>query len=126
MKAHALNQASEALAKAKYSHVFDAYSAGTETKPRNTQNAVRILKELYNIHIEATQKSKLLDELPPIKSVVTMGCNVNCPYLPCKSREDWGLDDSISQDDAVFKKTIGIIEEKLENLAERIRQGLGS
>jgi len=116
----------EALAKAKYSQLFNAYSAGTETKPRINQDAVRIMKELYNIDMEATQKSKLLDEIPPIDIVVTMGCNVNCPYLPCKSREDWGLDDSISQDDAVIKKTIGIIEEKLENLAERIRQGLGS
>lgn len=69
---------------------------------------------------------KIMKELYTIDIVVTMGCNVNCPYLPCKSREDWGLDDSISQDDAVIKKTIGIIEEKLENLAERIRQGLGS
>lgn len=120
------SQIAEALAKAKYSQLFNAYSAGTETKPRINQDAVRIMKELYNIDMEATQKSKLLDELPAIDIVVTMGCNVNCPYLPCKSREDWGLDDPSGQDDAVFKKTIGIIVEKLDDLAERIRQGLGA
>ncbi len=49
-----------------------------------------------------------------------MGCNVNCPYHPCKRREDWGLDD------AVFKKAIGIIEEKLDDPADRIRRGSGS
>jgi len=120
------SQMAEALAKAKYSQLFNAYSAGTETKPRINQDAVRIMKELYNIDMEATQKSKLLDVIPPIDIVVTMGCNVNCPYLPCKSREDWGLDDPSGKDDATFKHTIGIIEEKLDDLAKRIQQGLGS
>ena len=120
------SQMAEALARTKYSQLFDAYSAGTETKPHINQDAVRMMKELYNIDMEATQKSKLLDELPPIDIVVTMGCNVNCPYLPCHSREDWGLDDPSGKDDATFKKTISSIEEKLDDLAERIRQGLGS
>lgn len=120
------SQMAEALAKAKYSHLFQAFSGGTETKPRINQDAVRIMKELYNIDMEATQKSKLIDELPPIDIVITMGCNVNCPYLPCKSREDWGLDDPSGKDDAAFKETISIIEDRLEDLAMRIQQGLGS
>ncbi len=62
---------------------------------------------------------KIMKELYTIDIVVTMGCNVNCPYHPCKSREDWG------QDDAVFKKAIGIIE-KLDHPADRIRRGSGS
>ncbi|ADY12988.1 arsenate reductase ArsC [Sphaerochaeta globosa] len=120
------SQIAEALAKATYSHLFNAYSAGTETKPAINQDAVRIMKELYDIDMESTQKSKLLEELPPIDIVVTMGCNVNCPYLPCKSREDWGLDDPSGKDDATFRQTISSIEAKLEDLAERIRQGLGA
>ena len=36
-----------------------------------------------------TQYSKLLNELPPVDIVITMGCNAACPYLPCKHREDW-------------------------------------
>ena len=51
------------------------------------------MKQLYNIDMEKTQYSKLLSALPPVDIVVTMGCNVNCPYLPCKYREDWGLED---------------------------------
>ncbi len=120
------SQMAEALAKAKYGQLFDACSAGTETKPQINQDAVRIMKELYGIDMEATQKSKLLDELPPIDIVVTMGCNVNCPYLPCKSREDWGLDDPSGKGDEIFISTIRKIEEKLEDLAGRIRAGLGS
>jgi len=38
----------EALAKMKCSRLFDAYSTGTETKPRINQDAVRIIKERYN------------------------------------------------------------------------------
>ena len=32
-----------------------------------------------------------MSEIPPADIVITMGCNVNCPYLPCCHREDWGL-----------------------------------
>lgn len=53
--------------------------------------------------------------------VVTMGCNVQCPFLPCKRREDWGLDDPTGQPDAVFMETIGRIEEKVLALKEKLR-----
>ena len=32
-----------------------------------------------------TQKSKLLDDIPEVDIVITMGCNVVCPFLPLKS-----------------------------------------
>ena len=83
------SQMAEALAKKYYSDYFEAYSAGTETKPQINQDAVRLVKEKHHIDMERTQYSKLLDELPPIDIVITMGCNVDCPYLPCHHREDW-------------------------------------
>ena len=49
------------------------------------------------------QYSKLLSDIP-VDIVITMGCNVNCPYLPCKHREDWGLDDPTGKTDYEFKK----------------------
>jgi len=70
--------------------------------------------------MEQTQYSKLLSELPAIDVVVTMGCNVQCPMLPCKHREDWGLDDPTGQPDEVFLETIRKIEEKILNLRDRI------
>ena len=66
--------------KAKYADVFNAYSAGTETKAKINQDAVRILKDRYQIDMEQTQHSKLIDTLPKIDILVTMGCNVECPY----------------------------------------------
>lgn len=66
------------------------------------------------------QHSKLLSDLPPVDVVVTMGCNVQCPFLPCKWREDWGLDDPTGQSDEVFLETIERIKEKVLVLKEKL------
>ena len=63
--------------------------------------------------MEKTQHSKLLSDIPEVDIVITMGCNVNCPNLPCKHREDWGLDDPSGKSDDEFIKTIKTIEEKM-------------
>ena len=115
------SQIAEALGKRLASDVFDCYSAGTETKPEINQDAVRIMKARYGIDMEKTQYSKLLEELPPVDILVTMGCNVQCPVLPCKWREDWGLDDPTGQPDQVFTETIRLIEEKVLAPKEKLR-----
>ncbi|MDU6346426.1 MAG: arsenate reductase ArsC [Clostridium sp.] len=114
------SQIAEALGKHLAGDVFESYSAGTETKPQINQDAVRLMKQLYGIDMEKTQRSKLLSELPPIDMVVTMGCNVDCPYLPCKHRMDWGLDDPTGKSDEEFVSTIGAIEEKIKELALKL------
>lgn len=114
------SQMAEALGKLYGIDVFESYSAGTETKPQINQDAVRIIKDLYNIDMNETQKSKLLADIPEVDIVITMGCNVECPFLPCKYREDWGLDDPTGKSDEEFIKTAKIIEEKIKNLARRI------
>lgn len=115
------SQIAEALGKHFASDVFESYSAGTETKPQINQDAVRLMQEIYNIDMELTQRSKLLEDIPPVDVVVTMGCNVNCPYLPCKHREDWGLDDPTGKSDEEFKKVISTIEIKIKELKERLK-----
>ena len=110
------SQIAEALGKHLAADVFESYTAGTETKPQINQDAVRIMKELYGIDLEQTQYSKLLSEIPPVDVVITMGCNVQCPMLPCKHREDWGLDDPTGKPDVAFKEIIRKIEEKILQL----------
>ena len=117
------SQIAEALGKKIGENVFESYSAGTEVKPEINQDAVRIMKELYSIDIEESQKSKLLSDIPELDIVITMGCNVNCPYLPCKRREDWGLEDPTGKSDEEFIRTIKLIENKLEDLKDRIENG---
>ncbi|MBO1263888.1 arsenate reductase ArsC [Proteiniclasticum sp. SCR006] len=118
------SQMAEALGKALAGDVFESYSAGTETKPKINQDAVRIMKSIYGIDMEATQHSKLIDDLPEnVDVVITMGCNVECPYLPSRHREDWGLDDPSGQSDDAFILTAQIIEEKVRELKTRIETG---
>ena len=117
------SQIAEALGKYLASDVFESYSAGTETVPKINQEAVWLMKQLYNIDMEQTQYSKLLNELPAVDIVITMGCNVNCPYLPCKYREDWGLDDPTGKDETTFRETISIIEQKILKLKSSIEKG---
>lgn len=114
------SQIAEALGKLYASDVFESYSAGTEVKPQINQDAVRLIKELYEIDMEQTQRSKLLEEIPPVDIVITMGCNVACPYLPCRHREDWGLEDPTGQGDEAFRKVISVIEEKIKELKEKL------
>jgi len=114
------SQMAEAIAKLKASDYFEAYSAGTETKPQINQDAVAVIKELYGVDMNETQRSKLLSEIPPVDIVITMGCNVNCPFLPCKYREDWGLEDPTGKAKEEFIKTAQIIEQKILALKKKI------
>lgn len=114
------SQIAEALGKKLASDVFESYSAGTETKPQINQDAVRLMKQVHGIDMEATQYSKLLSDIPPVDVVITMGCNVQCPFLPCSHREDWGLEDPTGESDEVFLKIIRVIEQKVLELRRRL------
>jgi len=117
------SQMAEALGNMLCADVFESYSAGTETKPYINPDAVRLMKQVHSIDMEQEQYSKLLSELPKIDIVITMGCNVHCPFLPCKHREDWGLDDPSGKEDEAFLYTMQRIEEKLLDLKQRIATG---
>ncbi len=114
------SQIAEALGKKLAFDVFESYSAGTETKPHINRDAVRLMKERYGIDMEQTQRSKLLDALPPVDAVITMGCNVQCPNIPCSFREDWGLEDPTGKPDEAFIDVIQRIEQKVLELRERL------
>ncbi|MDA3731062.1 arsenate reductase ArsC [Niameybacter massiliensis] len=114
------SQMAEALGKHLASDTFESYSAGTQLRSQINQDAVRIMKQLYNIDMNETQRSKLLEDIPEVDIVITMGCNVQCPNLPCKHREDWGLDDPSGKEDAEFIQTARMIEEKILDLKCRM------
>lgn len=115
------SQIAEALGKHFASDVFESYSAGTELKGLINPDAVRLMKQLYGIDMEQSQRPKLLEEIPPVDVVVTMGCNVECPYLPCKRREDWGLSDPTGKSEQEFLSVIRTIESKILELAKSLR-----
>ena len=103
--------------------MFESYSAGTETKPQINPDALRLMKQVHHIDMEAEgQHSKLLPDIPEVDVVVTMGCNVQCPFLPCQWREDWGLDDPTGKPEEAFLETIRRIEEKVLDLRDRLQK----
>ncbi len=114
------SQMAEVIAKIYASDVITSYSGGTEVKPQINKDAVEIIKEIYDVDINKTQHSKLISELPELDIVITMGCNVNCPNLPCMHREDWGLDDPTGKSREEFIKIASLIKEMVLNLRERI------
>ena len=115
------SQIAEALGRHLAADIFESYSAGTELKDRINQDAVRLMKERYHIDMEAEgQHSKLLSDIPPVDVVITMGCNVRCPFLPCSHREDWGLEDPTGKSDEAFLETIRLIAQKILELKAKL------
>lgn len=116
------SQIAEALGRYLASDIFESYSAGTETKPQINQDAVRLMKQIYGIDMEKMQYSKLLSDIPPVDVVITMGCNVNCPFLPYTERFNWGLYDPTGADDDAFIETIREIHTKIVELSQYLTQ----
>ena len=110
------SQMAEALGKHLRGGEFEFYSAGTETKPRINQDAVRLMKKLYGIDMEQTQYSKLIDEIPEPDLVISMGCDVGCPYIGRPFDDNWSLPDPTGQSDAAFIETIRKVEERIMQL----------
>lgn len=116
------SQMAEAFGRVLGLDVFESYSAGTELRDQINQDAVRIMKEI-GIDMELQQRSKLLQDIPAVDIVVTMGCNVSCPYLPCSHHEDWGLEDPSGKSDEEFRQTRNQIKMKIQDLIARIQAG---
>ena len=115
------SQIAEALGRHLASEVFESYSAGTETKPQINQDAVRLMKELYNIDMEADgQYSKLITDIPEPDIAISMGCNVGCPFVGRPFDDNWGLDDPTGQSDDVFKEVIGRIAGEIIGLKKKL------
>lgn len=115
------SQIAEALTKKFACDSIEVYSAGTELKDQINQDAVRLVKEIYGIDMEETQKPKLLNDIPEVDYLNTMGCNVVCPILPYTVKKaDWGLEDPSGKNDEEFIKTIKEIESKVHKLIAEV------
>ena len=115
------SQIAEALGRHLAGEAFMSYSAGTETKPQINQDAVRLMKEIYGIDMEAEgQYSKLISEIPEVDIAISMGCNVGCPYIGRAFDDNWGLDDPTGKSDEEFKLVIRQIEKRIIELKDRL------
>ncbi|MDD3478040.1 MAG: arsenate reductase ArsC [Candidatus Izemoplasmatales bacterium] len=113
----------EAWAKHLGKDQYEFYSAGTEVYPGPKALAVEVMQDLG---IDMTHaSSKLLSDIPASFDVlVTMGCGVECPFVPCKHREDWGLDDPSGGPKSGFEATRDLIQVRVEDLLRRLDENL--
>ena len=110
------SQIAEALGKKFMSDRYDFYSCGTELKPQINQDAVRLIKDMYQIDMEHNQYSKLVQDIPQVDIAISMGCNVTCPYVGKSFDDNWNLDDPTGKSDDEFIKIIKEIEKKIKKL----------
>lgn len=108
------SQIAEALCKILRKDLI-AYSAGAILLPSINQDAVRIMKEKYHIDMK-DQSSKLLKDIPKCDIYVSMGCNVECPFIGKDFDYDFGIEDPTGKSDEEFIKVIEEIKNKIIQL----------
>jgi len=116
------SQMAEGWAKLLGSDVLEVYSAGTEEYPGPKAMAIEVMEDAgvdMSLHT-----SKLLSDIPKeLDILVTMGCGVECPFVPTQHREDWGLEDPSGGPKSGFEETRDIIKEKVLELIKRVKDG---
>ena len=111
------SQIAETLGKHLAADIFESYSAGTQLKSQINQDAVRLMKEIYDIDMEAEgQHSKLISEIPEVDIAISMGCNVGCPFIGRGFDDDWKIEDPTGKSDYEFKTVIREIEKRIKEL----------
>lgn len=114
------SQMAEGFARTLGSDVLEVYSAGTEDYPQVKPLAVAVMEE-SGVDM-STQYPKLLSDIPSeLDLLITMGCNVSCPFVPNKHSEDWGLDDPSGGPIEDFRVTRELVKEHVLKLIERVK-----
>lgn len=114
------SQIAEALGKHLADDVFESFSSGTETKPNINPDAVRLMKQLYGIDMEAAQYSKTYDKIPVPDIAISMGCDVGCPYIGRAFDDNWNLEDPTGKSEEEFIRIIREIETRILQLRDRL------
>ncbi len=116
------SQMAEAMLKHIDPGLFDVYSAGTENYPEVKPGAVTVMEELG---VDMSKHyPKLLTDIPrELDILITMGCNVQCPFVPHRFSEDWGLEDPSGGPLDGFRETRDTIRQKCEALIASVQAG---
>ncbi|NLY45792.1 MAG: arsenate reductase ArsC [Tissierella sp.] len=114
------SQMAEGWAKKLGSDVLEVYSAGTEEYPEVKPLAVQVMEE---VGVDMSEHyPKLLKDIPgEIDILITMGCNVVCPFISNSHSRDWGLDDPSGGPIDGYRETRDLIKEKVEDLIKRVK-----
>ncbi|CAN7243249.1 MULTISPECIES: arsenate reductase ArsC [unclassified Pseudoxanthomonas] len=113
------SQMAEAFAHLHGGAGIEAFSAGSRPSGRINPKAIRFMSELgYDL---STHGSKSLDDVDgEFDAVITMGCGDECPWIPAKRREDWGLPDPRDMDDDGYRAVRDDIGRRVKALLESL------
>jgi len=114
------SQMAEGFANHCGSRSFEVCSAGTHPAVMISQDAVLVMKE-KGIDISRQYPKGISDIPQELDILITMGCEVECPFLPSHYREDWGIEDPVSLSLEEFRDIRDIIETKVQSILELIR-----
>lgn len=116
------SQMAEGWAKKLGIDIFESYSAGTEEYTEVKPLAIEVMEEA-GVDMKG-HRPKLLSDIPDeLDILITMGCNVVCPFVPNSHMEDWGIEDPSGGSIEDFRKARDIIKNKVQYLIDRIDKG---
>lgn len=114
------SQMAEGFAKHYGKDVLEVYSAGTYPALEVNPNAILVMEE-KGIDISFQYPKHIKDIPSRLDVVVTMGCDVECTYIPALYREDWDLGDPAGMSVETFRKIRDKIEKNVINLVRKIK-----
>lgn len=114
------SQMAEAFAHIHGGEHVEAFSAGSKPSGVINPKAIRFMSELgYDL---TTHTSKSLDDIEgEFDAVITMGCGDDCPWIPARHREDWGLPDPKHMDDDGYRSVRDDISSRVKSLLAALR-----
>ena len=92
-------------------HNWSAYSAGSKPRKQVDRRAIAVMKE---VEIDVSgQKPKSFRELPlqekQFDYVVTLGCGVECPFIPAKKTIAWDIPDPAGKPMSYYRRIRDLI-----------------
>ncbi|HLC34151.1 MAG TPA: arsenate reductase ArsC [Anaerolineales bacterium] len=117
------SQMAEGLARLRAADVLEPASAGSRPSGQVNPSAVEVMGEIgYDL---SPHFSKSLTVIPARRYdyVITMGCGDECPFIPADHHEDWDIPDPKGRPLDAFRAVRDTIEDKVRDLAERVRRG---
>ena len=99
-------------------HNWSAYSAGSKPRRQVDRRAITVMKEV-GIDISG-QKPKSFRKLPlqekQFDYVVTLGCGVECPFIPAKKTIPWDIPDPAGKPMSYYRRIRDLIRLQVARL----------
>jgi len=112
------SQLAEALAKKLYADSgIEFSSAGTHPAKKVDKGVLSMLKDMS---IQWKEVPKTFADIDKPDVVVTMGCDVRCPYIPGVKTISWEIPDPKGKSQEQYGEVKKLIEEKLVDLINKV------